>query len=93
MRDGGTSTDSGEPVAGSPVDIVYTQGRAMASWNENKVVGVVAGVVVIGCVAFFIMDAIRRRRPAPISPETKAQMERVMRQMRQAGDGREGARP
>lgn len=55
----------------------------MASWKENKVVGIVAGIVFLICVIILVTTTLQRRRPVKMSPEVKAQMEKVIRGMQQ----------
>ena len=57
----------------------------MASWNDNKVVGSVAGAVAV--IALIILIGVTmRRNSTKISPETKIRMEEVTKKMQQIGE-------
>lgn len=57
----------------------------MASWKENKVVGIVAGAVAV--IALIILIGVTmRRNSTKISPETKIRMEEVTKKMQQIGE-------
>lgn len=57
----------------------------MAEWRESKIVGVVAIAVTVAALAGLLMRTAQRRK-AVMSPEQRAQMERVIRQMQRASD-------
>ena len=57
----------------------------MAEWRESKIVGVVAVTVTVAALAGLLMRTAQRRKVV-MSPEQRAQMERVTRQMQPAND-------
>ena len=57
----------------------------MAEWRESKIVGGVAIAVTVAALAGLLMRTSQRRKVV-MSPEQRAQMERVTRQMQHAND-------